>query len=186
MSGSPQRNLRMFGELCGDRAVNKVILVTTMWDKIIPALGERRQSELEYRYFHELLRRGATAMKFNNTYESAWDIIDAMLVEHDREAILIQEELVELRKRLNETSAGKALYNTLQNLLAEQKAVVNELAKLAREQNNKKLVQEMDLEYKRIQAEFERSFGAIRALKIPMGRRIILLFGKKARAVSQS
>jgi len=63
---------------------------------------------------------------------------------------------------------------------------VNELAKLAREQNNKKLVQEMDLEYKRIQAEFERSFGAIRALKIPMGRRIILLFGKKARAVSQS
>jgi hypothetical protein len=174
----------MFGELCGDRAAHKVVLVTTMWDKVNPVVGERRQSELEYKYFHELLRRGATAMRFNNTRQSAWEIMEAVFAESEREAVLIQEELVDLKKRLNETSAGKALYSTLRNLLAEQKAVLQELTRLAKEQDNNKLAAEMRLEYKRIQAEFERSFGAISALKISAGRRLVLFFGKKSRAVS--
>lgn len=184
MAGSPLRNLRMFGELCGDRAAHKVILVTTMWDKIDPAVGERRLSELEYKYFHELIRRGATVMRFNNTSQSAWDILEAIFAETEREAVLIQEELVDLNKRLNETSAGKALYGTLQNLLAEQKAVVQELARLAKAQDNRKLVAEMRAEYKRIQAEFERSFGAVSSLKISPGRKFVLLFTRKSRAVS--
>jgi hypothetical protein len=176
----------MFGELCGDRAAHKVVLVTTMWDKIDPALGERRQSELEYKYFHELLRRGATVMRFNNTYQSAWEIMDAIFAESEREAVLIQEELVDLNKRLNETSAGKALYSTLQNLLADQKAVVQELTRLAKEQDNKKLAAEMRVEYKRVQREFERSFGAISSLKISPGRRLVLCFSRKTRAVGGS
>ena len=183
MAGSPLRNLRMFGEVCGDRAAHKVVVVTTMWDKIDPAVGERRQSELEYKYFHVLLRRGATVMRFNNTCQSAWEIMEAIFAESEREAVLIQEELVDLKKRLNETSAGKALYNTLQNLLAEQKTAVQELTKLAKEQDNKELVAEMRHEYKRIQAEFERSFGTISSLKISPGRRLVLLFAKKSRAV---
>lgn len=184
MAATPLRNLRMFGELCGDRAAHKVVLVTTMWDKIDPVVGERRQSELEHRYFHELLQRGATVMRFNNTYRSAWEIMDAVFAESEREAVLIQEELVDLNKRLNETSAGRALYSTLQNILAEQKVVVQELTRLAKEQDNQKLAAEMRVEYKRIQAEFERSFGAISALKISPGRKMILLFAKKTRAVS--
>jgi hypothetical protein len=174
----------MFGELCGDRAAHKVVLVTTMWDKVDPGVGERRLSELEYKYFHELMRRGATSMRFNNTYRAAWDIIEAIFIESDKEAVLIQEELVDLKKRLNETSAGKALYNTLHNLLAQRKAVVRELAKLAKEQNNKKLAAEMNLEYKRIQAEFERSIGAMSTLKVSLGRKLILLLGKKSKAVN--
>lgn len=186
MDGSPLRNLRMFGELCGDRAAHKVILVTTMWDKIDPVVGERRQSELEYKYFHRLLRRGATVMRFNNTYQSAWEIMEAIFAESERQPILIQEELVDLNKRLNETSAGKALYGTLQSLLAEQKAIVKELTRLAKEQNNKKLAAEMRLEYKRIQGEFERSFGAISSLKISLGRRLILFFAKKSTTVGDN
>ncbi|KAF9528234.1 P-loop containing nucleoside triphosphate hydrolase protein [Crepidotus variabilis] len=186
MAGSPMRNLRMFGELCGDRAAHKVVLVTTMWDKIEQSPGEKRESELEYRYFKELLRRGALLMRFNNTYRAAWDIIEAIIAENEKEAVLIQEELVELGHRLNETSAGKALYNQLQNLLSEQKRVVVELTQLAKIQNNKKLASEMHLEYKRIQKEFESSFGAISKLKISLGRRLVLLLGKKSRARSLS
>lgn len=184
ISGSPQRNLRMFGELCGDRAAHKVVLVTTMWDKVDPDVGERRLSELEYKYFHGLLRRGATSMRFNNTYRAAWDIIETIFTESEREAVLIQEELVDLKKRLNETSAGKALYNTLQEFLKQRKGLIRELANLAKVQNNKKLAAEMEQEYKRIQAEFERSIGAMSTLKVSTARKVILLFGKKARAVS--
>jgi len=186
MAGTPQRNLRMFGELCGDRAAHKVILVTTMWDKVDPVVGERRESELEYKYFHQLLKRGATCMRFNKTYRAAWDIIEAIFTESEKEAVLIQEELVDLKKHLNETSAGRTLYNTIQSLLAEQKTVIQELTRLAKEQNNKKLAAEMNLEYKRIQTEFERSFGTLSSLKISLGRRLVLLFGKKSRAVSSS
>ena len=154
-----------------------------MWDKIDPVVGERRQSELEYKYFHGLLRRGATVVRFNNTCQSAWEIMEAIFAESEREAVLIQEELVDLKKRLNETSAGKALYNTLQNLLAEQKAAVQELTKLAKQQDNKKLAAEMRQEYKRVQAEFERSIGTISSLRISPGRKLVLFFAKKSRAV---
>ncbi|KAJ3502786.1 hypothetical protein NLJ89_g8729 [Agrocybe chaxingu] len=185
MSGSPHRNLRMFGELCGDRATSKVALVTTMWDRVNQAIAEKRQQELERNYFRELLIRGAIPMRFNNTERAAWNIVDTIIREGDREEILLQEELVELRRRLNETSAGRAIYNTFQKLLKDQREVVRELARLAKAQNNVRLVSEMNLEYKRIQREFEKSFGQIAELKVPLGRRIILyLFGKKSRARS--
>src|ERR1700684_2418323 len=35
MAGPPYRNLRMFGELCGDQAARKVALVNTMSDKAL-------------------------------------------------------------------------------------------------------------------------------------------------------
>jgi len=43
MGGAPQRNLRMFGRLCGDEPAKKVVFVTTMWDKISTNVGEQRE-----------------------------------------------------------------------------------------------------------------------------------------------
>lgn len=46
MQGSAKKNLLMFRQLCGQDALNKVVLVTTMWDKVSNDEGVKRETEL--------------------------------------------------------------------------------------------------------------------------------------------
>ena len=189
MSGSPHRNLRMFGELCGDQAVKKVVLVTTMWDRVKkdPAKNQdthnQRENQLFDNYWKTMRDHGASTARFSNSAESAWQIIDTILKQHEAEVLLLQEEIVDLKRALNETHAGKTLYSDLQRLLAEQRDSVRSLAEQAREQSNPQLANVLEAELKRIQKDFDRTFNEMKNLKIPLGKRILLFFGKKSRGV---
>jgi hypothetical protein len=184
MGGSPHRNLRMFGELCGDQAAKKVVLVTTMWDKVQHATGTRREDELFANYWKTMINYGASTARFLNDADSAWKIIDPILKQHHAtEVLLLQEELVDLNRALNETQAGKTLYSDLQKLLAEQRDTVRSLADQARDESNPQLAHQLEDELKRIQKDFDKTFGEIKNLKIPLGKRIKLFFGKKSQGV---
>ena len=189
MRGSPHRNLRMFGELCGDQAVKKVVLVTTMWDKVKkdPAKHQdtynQRENQLFHNYWKTMRDHGASIARFSNSAESAWQIIDTILKPHEAEVLLLQEEIVDLKRALNETHAGKILYSDLQRLLAEQRDTVRSLAEQARAQSNPQLARKLEAELKRIQKDFDKTFNEIKRLKIPLGKRILLSFGKKTRGV---
>jgi hypothetical protein len=177
MGGSPYRNLRMFGELCGDQAVKKVVLVTTMWDnsRIDPETNNQREKELFDNYWKTMINHGASTARFLNTANSAWDVIDPVLRQHETEVLLLQEELVDLKRDLKETHAGMALYSDLQRLLVEQRDTLRSLAEQAREQSNPQLAQKLEAEIKLIQ---DKTFNEIKSLEIPIGRRLLLLFGK--------
>ena len=185
MGGSPYRNLRMFGELCGDQALKKVVLVTTMWDKgkTYPWTHNEREKELFENYWKTIINYGASTARFLNSADSAWNIIDPILKQHESEVVLLlQEELVDLKRALNETQAGKTLYSDLQSLLAEQRDTIRALVEQAREQSNPQLVQELEAELKRIQKDFDNTFNEITKSKIPFGKRLSL-FSKKSRGV---
>ena len=185
MGGSPHRNLRMFGELCGDQAVKKVVLVTTMWDrgKTDEQTHNQRERDLFDNYWKTMINYGASTARFLNSADSAWKIIDPILKHHETEVLLLQEELVDLKRALNETQAGKTLYSDLQRLLAEQRDTVRILAEQAREQSNPQLAQKLESELKRIQKDFDKTFNEIKRLKIPLGKRLLLLVSKKSRGV---
>ena len=185
MGGSPHRNLRMFGELCGDQAVRKVVLVTTMWDKgkIDPQTHIRREKELFENYWKTMIRHGASTARFLNSADSAWAVIDPILKKHETEVLLLQEELVDLKRALSETQAGRTLYSDLNRLLVEQRNTVRSLAERAREQNNPQLAQKLETELKRIQKDLDKTFDEIKRLKIPFGKRLLLVFSKKSRGV---
>jgi hypothetical protein len=183
MAGTPLKNLRMFANLCGDGASRNVILSTTMWKRVKPEMGKRREDELKARYWKGMLDHGSRTFRFYDTSESAWDIIGTFLRNHS-DALLLQEEMVDLHKRLNETSAGKTLYDTLQKLLADQQDAVRKLQGEAEHQENAQLVQELQYEYERIQEQLRITFEQIEEIKIPLSRRIRMLFSfKKSRAV---
>jgi len=186
MAGTPHRNLRMFGELCGDQAVKKVVLVTTMWDKIQrdPGTGVRRENELFENYWKTMINYGASTARFSNTPDSAWKIVDLILKVHETEVLLLQEELVDLRRSLNETQAGKTLYSDLQRLLAEQRDTVRSLAEQARDESNPQLARQLEAELKRIQSDFDKTFSEIKNLKVPFGKSLMLFFRKKSRGKS--
>jgi DNA anti-recombination protein RmuC len=175
----------MFGELCGDQAVKKVVLVTTMWDKsnTDPKTHNQREKELFDKYWKTMINYGASTARFENSAVSAWEIIAPILEQREAEVLLLQEELVDLKRALSETQAGKTLYSDLQRLLAEQRDTVRSLADQALEQSNSQLAQKLEAELKRIQKDFDKTFNEIKRLKIPLGKRLLLLFSKKSRAV---
>ena len=189
MTGSAHRNLQMFGRLCGDIPLPRTCLVTTMWDLVKDqAVAEQREAQLTGDFWRVLIKGGATAHKFSNTPTSAWSIVGELLsLEKVGDDLLLQEELVKQEKRLNETEAGKAIYNRLQKLLSEQRRTLKELAEEARQQNDSALAKSLQEECDKIDAQLHKTFEQMREMKIPLSRRILLwLFGGKSRAVSQA
>jgi hypothetical protein len=127
----------MFGELCGNKSAKKVILATTMWDKVSEAEGEKRETALKERYWNVMIHHGAVVERFLNTSESAWAVINRLVErERNKSALLLQEELVDLKKRLMRTNAGKALYLNLEFLVEKQNKTIQSIAEEAEDSKN--------------------------------------------------
>ncbi|KAI5997317.1 P-loop containing nucleoside triphosphate hydrolase protein [Pisolithus orientalis] len=178
MSGSVCKNLDMFSRLCGDKAAERVRLVTTMWDKAKDKnLAKSRVSQLETNFWEPLLEAGARHEQFENSSDSAWKIVRGLMGEG--EAVLLQEELVDVERKLNETTAGKALYSQFQKLLHEQKETIKQLQEEAKAQKDPELVKQLEAEQRRLEAELQKTWDDMDKLKIPFFRRLALLFSKK-------
>ena len=167
MSGTPHRNLRMFGQLCGDQAAKKVVLVTTMWDKghktDLQQIHNQREKDLFENYWKTMINYGASTARFLNSADSAWEIIDPILrLKQPVTEVLLLQELVEHKKPLNETNAGKNLYSISQSLLAEQRDTVRSLAEDARGQSYPQLAQKLEAELKYIQKDFDATFKELK------------------------
>jgi hypothetical protein len=178
MAGTPYKNLRMFGKLCGEDAIGNVILTTTMWGNLPskqPGLGEQREKELRDKYWKGMREKGSVVKRFYNTYDSAWEVLDAM----DRKpvALLVQEEMVELKKSLRETEAAITLYNNLQKLLVDQQKIIQQLRAEAEEEANTKLVEELMKQEEQVKEQLRKTFKQLRELKIPLGRKLISFLG---------
>lgn len=189
MGGTPLKNLRMFGELCGDAAMTRVSLVTTMWDQIQDiGLGEGRERELRENFWKVMLDSGSKMARFGNDVKSARQIVDVLVAEkRERETLLLQEELVDLKKRLNETHAGRLLYSNLQKLLDEQRVSIEKLVEQIHKQNNPQLIEGLRKEQQKIEEDLQKTLNSVRQLKVPLTRRIMLFFfGKKGKIVSLS
>jgi len=178
MEGATRRNLDMFRQLCGEKALAKVILVTTSWEEVTQDVGDRREKQLADKFWKEMIILGSKMRRFHKTKTSALAILDDILGEtgsrepggsapgaartDSDDALQIQHELVDLQQYIPETSAGKELRYTLQQLLKMQKDMAGggdpeEEAELAAKQ--------------------EKVRKQINDLKIPLPRRILLFFG---------
>ncbi|KXN84716.1 hypothetical protein AN958_12143 [Leucoagaricus sp. SymC.cos] len=185
MAGSPYKNLRMFGNLCGDDATTRVILVSTMWERVDPAVGAKREGQLREEFWKNLIDKGSGVDRLQRSDpKEAWRIVNQLINRGtEREKVLLQEEIVDLERRLNETEAGKTLYTQLQKMLSDQKETLKSLLAQVEKSDDPKLKKELEKEYKKIQDQFEKTFTEVAKLKIPLGRRIMMLFfGKRAHA----
>jgi hypothetical protein len=195
----------MFGSLCGDNATHNAVLVTNMWEHLEDARdGERREKQLREVFWSGLIEHGSQVDRLRpGTPETAWRIIKKLVdrvfvdeekkvvdeekkvVDEEKKAItLLQEELVDLNRRLSETKAGKAIFTQLQRDLVKQQDEVKSLLARLEKSDNPALRKELEKERKRIEKELEDTFEDIKKLKIPIGRRLAIFFGKKSKAVS--
>ena len=168
----------MFAELCGDKSARNVMLVTTMWDKIksIPA-AETKEANLKERYWNVMIHHGASVGRFYMNEptgsNSPWEMVDKMIRQYQLgQALLLQEEMVDEGKRLEQTNAGKALSSNLRRLLIKQ----NKAIKLLEERvEGERADADVEAEMAALRAEIEQEFENMRT---PLGRRIAIFFGK--------
>ncbi|CAH0018597.1 unnamed protein product [Clonostachys rhizophaga] len=115
MQGSAKKNLLMFRQLCGEDALKKVVLATTMWDKVPTEEGEQREKELvdTQEFWGWMLQKGSSCSRHMNSEDSAKRIVQT-LVGHETPTITtLQVELIDEKLRLDQTSAGRALHTDL-------------------------------------------------------------------------
>lgn len=169
MSGALCKNLLLFNKLCGDDAVKNVILATTKWAEVVKTVGEQRERELSEQHWKHMLDHEAKITRFTNTSESAWDIVNDILHRNQAEAVLIQKELVDLRKHIPETEVGLALRHKLEELLEHQiKELQKEKLALGNEGTGEP--------YKEKQKKIRSTKNEIQKLKIPLYRQILAFF----------
>ncbi|KAF4955417.1 hypothetical protein FSARC_11849 [Fusarium sarcochroum] len=119
MGGCAQKNLVMFKRLCGPEGINNVTFVTTHWEKVDQAEGERRESTLQStkEFWGFFVDKGATIRRHENNSDSALYIVEQFVPgwssrTPDEVKLAIQTEMVDSGKDLNNTAAGQELQDS--------------------------------------------------------------------------
>ncbi|KIM74068.1 hypothetical protein PILCRDRAFT_14717, partial [Piloderma croceum F 1598] len=84
--------------------------------------------------------------------------------------------IVDSNLRLNETQAGIALNKELGLLIKSQKETADKLRRLARNQNNEAVVQDLNQQQAEIEEKILQTADQLRKIKTPFTRRLLLFF----------
>ena len=180
MAGTPLKNLRMFEELCGRNAFQNVILTTTMWDEVDEQMGVERERELKALYWRTMLDRGSTTHRFLRTRESAFDLINPLIEAVDKKnSVLLQDELVNMRKSLPATAAGLELYSAMGQLVSRREDLLRRIRYEMRRSNDDKMALEpLQEEHQNLQKSLEATVSEMLRLRLPFGQRLLIITDK--------
>ncbi|KAF9555455.1 hypothetical protein CPC08DRAFT_711998 [Agrocybe pediades] len=124
-SETATKNLEMFNHMCGDAALEKVIIGTTKWGRTTPEIGKKHEDELKEVHWRSMLEKGARTKRFEDSYDSALSFVRQIVRDNLLGTCLrIQEEMVDDKKIIPETQAGKELRYTLREVLNMQRKML--------------------------------------------------------------
>ncbi|KAF9781313.1 P-loop containing nucleoside triphosphate hydrolase protein, partial [Thelephora terrestris] len=160
MTGLSRKNFSMFRKLCGDNALQNVVIVTNMWGEVDPQTGNEREAELrgEDIFFKPVLEKGSQMARHENTVPSAETIIRLILNNHPM-PLRIQEELVDEHMDISDTGAGEELNREINAQIRRHKEEMRELKEgmeQAMKDKDEETRKELEIETKRMQREIER------------------------------
>ncbi|GJJ78404.1 hypothetical protein EMPS_10763 [Entomortierella parvispora] len=105
--GSSYKNLKMFEKLCGEDALQNVVMLTNRWGQIDELEAVRREDELKAEYWNMYLAAGCTIDRYRDRNDLV-RIFEALLQQNPT-VLDIQSEIVDGHKSMSETSAGALL-----------------------------------------------------------------------------
>lgn len=116
-TGTARMNLEVFRHLCGEAALNRVILGTTNWGVNSFDRDQQHEQEMRVEHWNTLLSQGAEVRRFLGSSASAWDILNVFLQRADNARRLskdvvplqIQKEVVDDNTPVRKTRAGNFL-----------------------------------------------------------------------------
>jgi hypothetical protein len=134
MYHSSLRNLKMFKGLCGESPLKNVVLATNHWQearllgKEQQALDKEQELLSDPQFWQPMLTRGSRMVRWEDTTESALEII-RMFVNKTPEVPQIQKELVIEKKKLIETKAGKTVNEKIIELESKYQEEIDKIRK---------------------------------------------------------
>ncbi|KAF8441309.1 P-loop containing nucleoside triphosphate hydrolase protein [Boletus edulis BED1] len=169
MAGTPLKNLRVFQKLCGNEALDKVYLTTTMWDEVVLSEGERRLEELKAEYWKALIQQGAQVVCCRNDNDSATEIIQRIVTQEQdatRKAVLLQQEMADLHKELKETEAGQELYTHLEALVERQMVLLKRISREKKAASDASVLEGLEKEYNDLREQIDSRLRQMQGLKL--------------------
>jgi hypothetical protein len=127
MGGAAKKNLRLFREICGDKRLDHVRIVTTNWNVVDEKQGNSRQDALARGAFGPLIKEGAQLYPHDKGFESA-QFIMSQLIPQEPVTMMIQEEL-NSGQTLGDTSAGALIVEEMKELKKKHEKEVEGLKK---------------------------------------------------------
>jgi len=173
MAGTPLKNLRVFRQLCGDDAMSRIVLTTTMWDEVDEEVGNQRLEELKESYWKPMIKQGSMPFRYWNTQESATELLH--LVAKKRREVRLQKEIGDKHMELRETSAGQELHSRLDQLAASQMQVLERL----RAQLKDGPTEDLRKEFEMVKAQLDDTLRQSQALKLNAMQRTMAFFRRR-------
>ena len=155
--GLAVKNFRMFRELCGEKTLKNVILMTNMWGRVTSQQGTDREQQLRDKYFKAAIEKGAQLQRHINPPESAranW----RKILKNTPLALRIQRELIDEHKDISQTGAGVELNREIREVVEKYQGEIRELEESVRkaiEEKDEESREELEEEKKRMQEEIE-------------------------------
>jgi hypothetical protein len=116
MTGTSNKNLRMLEKICGDSAMSKIVLVTTMWNLLgrpgsdhTLEVGEQREAMLRDKFWGNVERKGGSIARHYGDAASGQAIISQLFENERAVALDIQREMIDQGLSLDQTTAGRFL-----------------------------------------------------------------------------
>jgi hypothetical protein len=131
LGGQERRRTRLLQNLLGENAFKRIIIATTMWERIRDEDEEdvkRSVKEREKDIWHDLVSKGAKLRKHQNKPESAHQIIRKIIElseKYGKLEPLIQEELQKDPKLIRST-AGKSMKKDLEADIERARAMLEQ------------------------------------------------------------
>ena len=117
----------MFRELCGEKTLRNIVLVTNMWGLVTSnQRGVAREQQPKDKYFKAAIEEGAKQCRYNYDLESGQAILREILG-NELVVLKIQEELVDEGKNIGNTGAMTELKRGILEVEGDYKREIKEL-----------------------------------------------------------
>ena len=125
--------------ICGDAALENVLLVTSRWFEVDPGLGSDRERQLRDKFWAYMLNKGSQMSRFHGDRDSAIALV-SQLLSKDVVVLELQKELVDGQKHLDDTVAGSFVSDNLEHLKSKCREELSGLEKLRKELNDDRAI----------------------------------------------
>lgn len=172
MAAPPPEDIVMFKELSKTDNFHHIILTTTMWDKVKPAVGAGREAELRSKYWKIMIDQSSVTARFHGTQASGWDILD-YFVQHTnaRHAALLQKGMSEMKEQWVRDDE-QMLYTELEVLVYKQQATIKKIRDETKLHADAAILGPLKAKYDDLRTQLTTIVDEIQSLNLPLGKRI--------------
>lgn len=155
------KNLEMFRKLTGEKNLKNVVLTTSMWDRVTPEEGQKREQELKLKFWSVLMAFGATYSRQDGSTDCAKKIAST-LVDNKPFYVQLQEEMGQDNKALKDTAAGKEIMAEIFRMKEQHQKELTEMKEMILQtsaEENKAAVAALEQHYKKMLRDLEKTLS---------------------------